>query len=246
MRKFKATKKSNKTSTKFSVFVFFLIIICAIFLFNYYGNKSTPKILSVADHKIEKVTYQFFSDLITDKVLNENSTNDILNIRTNSINEIISIDYDIEKTYYLLTQISKILKNGISDFENGKIDVTIYDSYLKKSKKGLYLDMPMFIATNNVFLTNIGPRIPVHIHFTGSLLTNIKTKVTEYGFNNALLEIYVTVKISESILTPHKNDELNTDYDILIAAKVVNGKVPEFYGSSFEKNSNLIDTSLEN
>ena len=239
MRKFKATKNSNKTSTKFSVVVFFLIIVLAIFIFNYYGKKSTPKILSVADHKIEKVTYQFFSDLITDKVINESTASDILNIRVNSYDEIISVDYDLEKTYKLLTEISEILKNGLSDFENGKIDVTIYDSYLKSSKNGLYLEMPMFVATNNIFLTNFGPKIPVHIHFTGSLLTNIKTKVTEYGFNNALLEIYVTVNISESVLTPHKNDELNTNY-------VIKGKVPEFYGSSFEKNSNLFNTSLEN
>lgn len=245
MRKFKATKKSNKTSTKFSVFVFFLIVIGAIILFNYYGKYSTNKILNVIDHKINKVTYQFFSDLITDNVINKKSSSDILSIKYNSSNEIISVDYDLEKTYKLLTDISKVLKDGLSDFENGKIDVTIYDSYLKTSNQGLYLSVPFFIATKNIFLTNFGPKIPIHIHFTGSLLTNIKTKVTEYGFNNALLEIYVTVNITESILTPHKNAELTTDYDILIAAKVINGKVPEFYGTTYEKNSNLIDTPLE-
>ena len=223
-----------------------LIIIIAIIIFIKYGKKYSDEIVLITRDKIEKVTYQFFTDLITDEVINNNVTEDIIKINKNNKDEIISIDYNIEKTYSLLTDVSTILKEGISDFENGKMSVKIYDTYLNNNKYGLYLNVPVFSGTDNIFITNFGPKIPIYIHFTGALLTNIKTKVTEYGFNNALLEIYITVYINENILTPVTKKSLEIDYDILIAAKVINGKVPSFYGNGFETNSNLINTPIEN
>ena len=246
MRVFRTRKKLNITITNLLVIVFLSIIFFSLLLFISYGKSSTPKIIDVANHKIEKVTYQFFSDLITEKIINESSTNDLIYINDSSKNEIVSIDYNMEKTYELLTHVSKILKESLSDFENGLIDVKIYDEYLNTSKSGLYLNLPFFVGTNNIFLSSLGPKIPVHIHFTGSLLTNIKTKVTNYGLNNALLEIYITILINEQLITPVTKENLKLNYDILIAAKVINGKVPSFYGTTLESNSNLVDTPIEN
>ena len=45
--------------------------------------------------------------------------------------------------------------------------------------------MPMFINSKDMFLSNLGPSIYVPINFVGSVLTNIKTKITDYGINNA-------------------------------------------------------------
>ena len=96
-----------------------------------------------------------------------------------------------------------------------------------------------------VYLANLGPKIPVKIDFVGTVLTNIKTKITNYGLNNALVELYAYVMITEEITTPVSFNRLDTEYDVLLAAKMVNGRVPTFYGNTYEKESSLFNIPLE-
>lgn len=245
MRKLRTYKRNKKnTMNKFIFVVFFCVIICSFILFNFYSKKVTPTVTTLTNQKIDKILYQFFSDLITDEVINAKSVNDILEINMNSSDEIVSVNYDLEKTYKILTLVSDILKKGINNLENGKIDVTIYDKYLNVSDNGLILNVPLFLGSNNVFINNLGPRIPILINFNETLLTNIRTKVTNYGFNNALLEIYITVEMQKLIITPMREKPEKFYYDILVSALVVNGSVPNFYGGTYETNSGILDIPM--
>lgn len=245
MRKLRTYKRKNKnTMNKFIFIVFFCVIFCSLILFNFYSKRVTPSVTILINQKIDKILHQFFNDLITDEVINEDSVNDILEINMNSKDEIVSVNYDLEKTYKILTEVSDILKKGINNLENGRIDVTLYDKYLNGSDNGLVLNVPLFLGSNNVFLNNLGPRIPVLINFNETLLTNIRTKVTNYGFNNALLEIYITVEMQKLIITPMKEDSDKFYYDILVSALVVNGSVPNFYGGTYETNSGILDIPM--
>jgi len=247
MRRFKSYKnKKLNTMNKLLFIVFFCIIFSSIILFNIYSEKLTNKSSILIDEKLDKILYQFFSDLITDDVINGESVNNLLEINQNSNGDILSVDYNLEKTYKILTDTSKILKDSLINLENGKMDVLIYDKYLENNKNGLVMNIPLFLGSENIFLNNLGPKIPVIINFNGALLTNIKTKVTNYGFNNALLEIYITVELDKLIITPVVKDEEKFYYDILIGALVVHGSVPEFYGDLYETNSNILDIPLNN
>jgi len=244
MRRFKRVK-NKKNTMKFLLFiVFFCVLINTFIIFNYYSNKVTEKSVIIIQEKLDKIIYQFFTDLITDDIINTKSTSDLLTINKNSNEEIVSVDYNLEKTYKLLTETSSVIKKALVNLENGKIDVDDYDNYLENNKNGLVLNIPLFLSSSNIFLNNLGPKIPVVVNFNGSLLTNIKTKVTNYGFNNALLEIYITVELEKLVITPVKKDEEKFYYDILIGAVVVNGSVPNFYGGSYESNSNILDIPL--
>lgn len=245
MRKLQIYKRNNKnTMNKFMFVVFFCAFIFAILLFNYYSKSVTPSVTTLVNQKIDKILYQFFSDLITDEVINKKSVNDILEINKNSKDEIISVNYNLEKSYKILTDVSSILKTGIYNLENGKIGVITYDKYLSCGKNGLILYVPFFLGSNKVFLNNLGPKIPVLINFNESLLTNLKTKVTNYGFNNALLEIYITVEMHKLIISPMSEKTEKFYYDVLISALVVNGSVPKFYGETYETNKGILDIPL--
>ena len=246
MKRFRGNK-TKKNTMKFLMFiVFFCVVINAFLLFNLYSKNTTEKAVNVIQEKLDKIIYQFFTDLVTDDVINLDSAGDLLEINKNSKDEIISVNYNLEKTYKILTDTSKILKDSLINLENGKMDVLIYDKYLENNKNGLVMNIPLFLGSENIFLNNLGPKIPVIINFNGALLTNIKTKVTNYGFNNALLEIYITVELDKLIITPVVKDEENFYYDILIGALVVHGSVPEFYGDLYETNSNILDIPLNN
>ena len=245
MKRFRIRKtKKRNTINKIIFVVFFCVLITSLTIFNFYSHNVSSKAVVLIDQKLDKILYQFFSDLITNDIINEESVNNILTINKNSKGEILSVNYDLEKTYKILTEVSSILKKGINNLENGKIDVTIYDKYLEGSSNGLVLHIPLFLVNDNIFLNNLGPKIPVLINFNESLLTNIKTKVTDYGFNNALLEMYITVEMQKLIITPLKKSEEKFYYDILIGALVVNGSVPEFYGGTYENSSGILDIPM--
>lgn len=245
MKRLKTHKFKKKYTMKINFFVvFFCIIVSSIVLFNYYSKKTTESTTILINQKTNKILYQFFSDLITNDVINKENVNNLLIINKNSDGEILTVNYDLEKTYKILTEVSKILKNAIYDLENGKINVTIYDKYLSTNKNGLILNVPLFLNSKNIFLNNLGPKIPVLINFDESLLTNIKTKVTNYGFNNALLEIYITVEMHKLIITPINEIKEKFNYDILIGALVVNGSVPSYYGGIYQSGSGILDIPL--
>jgi len=234
-------RKQKSTMNKLMFIVFFCVFLCSGSLFSFYSSKVSPKAIILIDKKLDKIMYQFFSDLITNDVINKESVNDILEITKNNKDEIVSVKYDLEKTYKILTDVSVILKQGISNLENGKIDVKIFDKYLSNNQNGLVLNIPVFLGSSNIFLNNIGPRIPVLINFNETLLTNIRTKVTNYGFNNALLEVYITVEMQKLIITPLKKEGEKFYYEILVGALVVHGNVPEFYGGVYENSSGFLD-----
>lgn len=242
MKRFKNKKKFIST-IKFKCFIVFFIIINSLLLFMSYGSNMNKDVVVLIDSKVDKVLYQFFSDLITDDVINKKSVGDILLVTKNKNDEILLVNYDLEKTYKILTDVSSVLKNAISDLENGNIKVGIEDDFLCNSSKGLVVNIPLFLNSKNIFLNNLGPRIPVIVRFNETLLTNIKTKVTNYGLNNALLEIYITVEIKKIIITPVKTFDDVFNYDILISALVVNGSVPNFYGG-ITSNSSILDIPM--
>ena len=244
MKKLRLKNNNKNTIYKKLTIVFFCALIIAVLIFNAYGKNITPKVTILIEEKLDKVFYRFFTDLITDDVINKDTINDLLVVSKNNKDEILLVSYDVEKSYKILTDLSVVLKKAIDDLENGKIDVTLYDKYLSNSKNGLILNVPLFLNSENIFLNSIGPMIPVKISFNENLLTNIKTKVTNYGFNNALLEIYITVEMQKLIITPVNKYDDTFNYDILIAALVVNGSVPKFYGNSYESSSKIFDIPL--
>lgn len=246
MRRFKIKNNiyNKNTINIMMIIVFFLIVLFSILLVNIYGKKTTKYSEVLVNQKIDKVLYQFFNELITNDIINKESVNDILEITKDNKGEILAVNYDLEKTYKILTDVSSILTKSINDFEHGKIDVKLYDKYLESGKNGLVLYIPFFLSSDNVFINNVGPKMPVLINFNENILTNIKTKVTNYGFNNALLEIYITVEMQKLIITPIIKDEEKFNYDILVAALVVNGSVPNFYGGNYEATSGIFSSKF--
>ena len=69
-------------------------------------------------------------------------------------------------------------------------------------KKGIIYEIPMGLVSSNVFLSNLGPKVPLKLFLVGDVTSNITSKVTEYGINNALLEIGVNVEVTTKINLP--------------------------------------------
>ncbi len=236
-------RKRIKLSTKLYIIIS-LIIFFTLFLLNSYFKNLNPKIITVTKEKIRDVTTNYLSVNVAYDLFKDININDILIINTNDAGEILYVDYNIDKAYEVLELVTDEVISSIYKLEKGYIMPSYYDQNLISTPHGLMLRLPMLISSKNALLSNLGPQIYLKINLSSSILTNIKTKITNYGFNNALVELYVTLIIKEQILSPVIKDTVDINYNVLVAAKVINGRVPEFYGSEIIKESGLYENSI--
>ncbi len=243
MRKLKIRK--NYKISRILFIVISLIFFLTLNLIIIYYKKVSPKIINLAEVKLQKFTESFLSNNIGYDILNDENIDNILVINKNEEGEILYVDYNLDQAYLALDVVTNEIYELIRNLEQGKFS-DIKDSELEASKNGLILKMPLFISSNYPLLANLGPKIYTKINFVGSILTNIKSQITDYGMNNALVELYVTIKINEELITPVTNEVLETEYDVLIASKVINGRVPAYYGGAIIEKSSLLSIPIEN
>ena len=231
MTKFKKRKKYR--ISKVVILDMALIFFFTYILFIGYSKFVSKRLIDIAHVKLNEFMDYFLSNKINYDLFKGDNLKDIIVINKNSDGEILYVSYDMDKSYKVLDLVTKELENNINDLENGNVGNT---QNISGGKNGILLKLPMFIG-NNAIISNLGPKIYVPINFVGSILTNLKTKITDYGINNALVEIYVTVKLSTNIISPTSSKEMVIDYNALIASVVVNGRVPSVYGGIIQSKS---------
>lgn len=231
MTKFKKRKKYK--ISKVVILDIALIFFFTYILFSGYSKLVSKRLIDVAYVKLNEFMDYFLSNKINYDLFKGDNLKDIIVINKNSDGEILYVSYDMDKSYKVLDLVTKELEDNINDLENGNVSNT---QNISGGKNGILLKLPMFIG-NNAIISNLGPKIYVPINFVGSILTNLKTKITDYGINNALVEIYVTVKLSTNIISPTSSKVEVIDYDVLIASVVVNGRVPSIYGGLIQSKS---------
>ncbi len=224
------------------VLIIFFIFINTFNITNWYLKKITPKINEVVEKKLEKVTYEIITDKINTDLINENNLRDVLVITKNKDGEILTVDYNLEKAYSVNNMINESIRNSITNLELG----TLKNSEFFLGEDSMYINPPLFISSDYPIISALGPKIPIKVSFIGTVVTNLKTKITSYGLNNVLNEIYVNVEITETLTTPVTHENVKLVYDILIDATMINGRVPSYYGNELIKETPIVSENIEN
>ena len=112
-------------------------------------------------------------------------------------------------------------------------------------KKGVIYYLPSGLFLKDDIISNIGPRIPVKIDMRGSIISNVNTKLTNYGINNALVEISINISLEEQIVLPFTLKLIKIETTIPIIVKLIEGVVPKYYSNGINQNSPLMTIPLE-
>ena len=208
-----------------------------MFFFFTFNKKVSPKLSHVANLEFTKVIQSIASNY--ESILDVPLDN-LFVVNLNQKNEILTVDYKMEEIYKISKEVTNTLLTNINNASQNE-----YSRYLKNDlnyhqNNTILLMMPMGIVSNYVFLNNLGPRLPVVFHFVNSVFTNVKTKMTNYGINNALVEIYLEVSLKYELITPVDFQNQNLDFTIMLGAKIINGTVPNWYGNELITKSSSI------
>ena len=74
-----------------------------------------------------------------------------------------------------------------------------------------------------------------NLKIIGNVTSGIKTDVKEYGINNSLITISSEITVEMMVILPFSSDYVSITNLVPISIKIIQGKVPEFYGGSLVK-----------
>lgn len=215
MRKFKPKAKSR-------IEYFIIIIFALTFIQMYYYNKLiSVSLLNISSTKLEEITNIYIKK---DIVPMNSDINNLLTINRNSKDEILYVDINTEEANKIMVDVVTKIQNSINKIE-------FKDNLLKKHNKNIYMKVPLTLNSGPL-ISSLGPKVPVKLDFYEQVLASIDTEVTNYGINNALIKIYLTIDLEQKIYIPFKNDKFKRSYRVLLSAKMTNGTVPSFLGGT--------------
>ena len=236
-----------KKKFKFNIFILIIIIcfIISIFILNILSKKVLPIFMDYAVSEIKLKTTVLINDAVSEEISNISDLDELIFITKNNDNDIQMIDFNSSYVNKILNSITNKLLNKIKNVENNNKFPYFDNSIINKYNKGIVYQVPLGVISNNVFLGNLGPKIPLKLNTIGDVFTNINTGIKEYGINNALVEISVNVSVNQKVLIPFLSENINISLSIPISLKLIQGNIPIYYGSGFQKNSNILSTSSE-
>lgn len=237
----KLRKKIKLKKSTWILLIILQIFSVSFFFLNHFNKHLKPKMNYVIESQIEKYNKEIIMASFNSNLIKKSNLNNLIKINKNKNDEITTVDFDLEQAYQISLNMAQNIKKDLKNIDKSLAPKEILTSYNDDS---FIIFLPLGIATNNEFLTNLGPKIPLRVTYAKNLVTALNTKIQNYGINNALIEIYLKVNLSENVYLPFTKKAINTKIEILLSSLIVEGLVPDLYNGLLEKDSSLINIPL--
>lgn len=225
-------KKKNKI---FTIFLYILLLgfICASLLVYYFSRIIGPGLMKSASAEVKRLTSTIVNNSVREYLNNNKNLKivdiirsgdriDVIRYNTSVVNEVsMDISNLIEQdiSYMILGEVERI------DFSSSKIT----DSYYDRIDDGIIFSISIGNITGNSLLSNIGPRIPLKLELVSSVNVEVKNKITEYGMNNALMEVFLEISVNPLVIMPFVSEEINVVNKIPVVTEIIQGDIPDSY-----------------
>lgn len=229
---------------------FFLFFFVFILLFQI-NKKIRPKLEEYSEYELKKFNSIIINQMIIKEINDTVSLEDLFLISKTEDYKIHTIDFNPIAVNRLLSIITNSIQTDFQKIEQGQFEeISIKDTILSSYKKdllkrGIVFMVPSGIFFSNFLFSNLGPKIPVRFSLTGDIVSNIQAKVTNYGINNAFIEVFANVTISERMILPFFTKNVQTTVSVPIIMKLIEGNVPNYYYSGMDKNSNIFSLPIQ-
>lgn len=226
-------KRLRKKSSKIKIYiVFVLILVFLLFiLIDIVGERLSSYYLEYSKREAIEIIDSALNKTVNKDILSEMKNSDFYVVSKNKEGDIETIDYNTYLVNDLLNKMSTNLYNIVKQEERSDKDASFY--------------IPLGAISKNPLLVDKGPKIPVRMHAIGSVISNINTKVKDFGINNSFIEMSVHVEVTEKVILPVTSGEIKISNDIPLAYKIIKGKIPNYYGGVIDRNSNVYSLPVE-
>ena len=210
---------------KIYIIMFIILFISSSIYFYILSNKLTPSIIKYSNNKMKRLGIEVLRNVALNEVNELIKSNNLYIINKNNKGEIESIDFNTALLNEALLKIAKKSRKRLKEIEleqNFPEEFYIKEKN-KKLKKGIIFEVPLGLVSNNVFFNSFGPKIPIRINYLGNVSLDVKSIVTNYGINNALVEIFIYIEVIQEVVIPFQTKEEVLSSEIPIIIQVVKG-----------------------
>ena len=215
---------------KFSLFIFllFFIISLAIIIVKVINDKITPIVMNYSIGEMKRITSIIINRSINSELLNKIDMNNLFIVTKGNNDEVMTISLDSVIVNKITDEISDACEDNLRLIEDGK-----YRELKEKFNIGEeYFFVPSGIISKNTLFSSVGPKIPINLKMIGNVTSGLKTEIQEYGINNSLITISVEITVEMLVILPFSSDYVSITNFVPITIKLIQGKVPQFYGGS--------------
>ena len=201
-----------------------LIIINTYFFVTYFSSKLGEVMLVAAEKELEEITTMIIVRNIARENLPKVAVEDIIIVNKNSDDEITDIDFKLDVAYDMFFDLKTKVDNEVFNIKKG-----IIPTNASVINDNLIIKVPFYAFTDNPLLMNLGPKLHIKVNMVETSRGSITTELSAYGINTVLIEVYLNLVITESIILPTGRETIELEFNILLASKVIQGKVPSLY-----------------
>lgn len=246
-------KKAHLKVRRRHLFLFTMIgVIITVIFFLYQINRHfTPLLFEMAELEIQKFSTIMVNKAIAQVLEDKINTDELFETIKSEDGSIQTIDFNPIVVNQVLNLATTVVQNNLKLLEHGELDaIGIYDMDLPEERiedleRGIIERIPMGVLTKNAILANFGPEIPIRLRYVGDVNSNVTTKITPYGINNAMVEVGVHLEMTAQIILPFVTEKMILECDIPLAIKMIQGSVPTYYGNGLIKDSSMYSLPLE-
>lgn len=216
------------------VLIFLFLIFFSLVFLIVLNKRAMPIIINYANVQTKRIGIEILRNAGTKEVNELLKDKNLFRIAKNNNGEIESIDFDTGIINESLLVVAKNVRKRLKEVEKGEnLPEEVYIDVLDKDlKKGIIYEVPIGVVFGNSFLANVGPRIPVKIKYSGNVGLDVKTRVSQYGINSALIEVYIYVEVTQRTILPFSSKDIKLTSEIPIVMKVVKGSTPYYLSST--------------
>ena len=204
--------------------ILIIIIITSIFILSLLNNKIIPIYMEYAKGEMKSLVTTVITKSINEDLVGNLKEDNLFIMQADENSKMTIVDFDPVVINRIISNISDVVYDNLK-----LISEKDYKTLKKYNVSENIFYIPSGIIFNSPVLNNLGPKIPVNMEIISLVNPSIQTKVTEYGINNSLIEIFINVEASMKMILPLSSNEMKVNVVVPLSVKLIQGMVPDYY-----------------
>ena len=207
------------------------IIVCSTCMLGWFSNRLMPVVMSYGDYECENMIINITNKIVEqmNEIIKEESIVDFNEDRT-------TLNYNVEALNSINVMAISKLQYYLKKIERGEFnDLNLEEGIFDKSsflEKGIIYAIPVSKVFDNSLISNLLGNIFLRYKIISQISGEIVSEISEYGINNALVEIKLKINARVQTIAPTMNSQKKMEVYAPLSMLLLQGEIPDsFYGS---------------
>lgn len=188
-----------------------IIFFCIVAIVSFLRMSVNPIIVGTIEARSKSISTRAMNSAIADVVMNSIVYDDLVNIVTDDLGNILMIQANALEINNLSKDLAQTTEKRIEEYGGNGVLIPL----------GSFTGIPMLVGR--------GPNIKIKVQPIGAVFCSFVSKFENAGINQTNHKIYLNVVTNLGIVMPLMNVKFLQEQQVLISESIIVGQVPEVY-----------------